>query len=155
MEAAYAAPGSPIERILRAGDAYRRFALEQPAQFLLLASPPDDPEAARSLTALVGEMNGKLERALRDGIASGEIRGDIDAAAMATALWGMFNGMLTLAVRNDAFKLDEATRDKVLATATLVLEAGLAATQRQPAPATSRRREAARGRVPPAKRKRS
>jgi AcrR family transcriptional regulator len=155
MEAAYAAPGSPIERILRAGDAYRRFALEQPAQFLLLASPPDDPEAAKSLTALVAEMNGKLERALRDGIASGEIRGDIDAAAMATALWGMFNGMLTLAVRNDAFKLDEATRDKVLATATLVLEAGLAATQRQPAPATTRRREAAQGRLSREKRKRS
>jgi hypothetical protein len=56
---------------------------------------------------------------------------------------------------NDALKLDEATRDKVLATATLVLEAGLAATQRQPATATRRRRKAAQGMLSREKRKRS
>jgi len=67
----------------------------------------------------------------------------------------MFNGMLTLAVRNDAFKLGEATRDKVLASATLVLAAGLAATQRQPATATSRSRKAAQGMLSREKRKRS
>jgi AcrR family transcriptional regulator len=127
MDAAYAAPGSPLERIRRAGAAYQRFALEQPIQFLLLASPPEDLETARTLMALVAEQNGKLEQALREGIACGEVRADIDPAAMATALWGMFNGVLTLAVRNDGFKLKDSAWEKVFASATLVLQAGLAA----------------------------
>lgn len=132
MDAAYAAPGSPLERILRAGAAYKRFALEQPNQFLLLASPPDDLETAKTLIALVAEQNGKLEQALREGIASGEIRGGIDPAAMATALWGMFNGVLTLAVRNDGFKLEDSAWEKVFASAIIVLQAGLAGRQAQP-----------------------
>jgi AcrR family transcriptional regulator len=132
MDAAYAAAGSPLERILRAGAAYQRFALEQPIQFLLLASPPDDVEAAKTLMALVAEQNGKLEQALREGIASGDVRADIDPAAMATALWGMFNGVLTLAVRNDGFRLEDAAWQKVFASATLVLQDGLAGRQAQP-----------------------
>jgi AcrR family transcriptional regulator len=132
MDAAYAAPGSPLERILRAGTAYQRFALEQPIQFLLLASPPDDLETARTLMALVAEQNRKLEQALREGIACGEIRADIDPAAMATALWGMFNGVLTLAVRNDGFRLEDSAWEKVFASATHVLRAGLASRPAQP-----------------------
>lgn len=132
MDAAYAAPGSPLERIGRAAAAYQRFAQEQPIQFLLLASPPDDLETARTLMALVTEQNSKLEQALREGIACGEIRADTDPAAMATALWGMFNGVLSLAVRNDGFKLEDAAWEKVLASATLVLQAGLAGRQAQP-----------------------
>jgi AcrR family transcriptional regulator len=132
MDAAYAAPGSPLERLQRVGAAYQRFALEQPIQFLLLASPPDDSESANTLTTLVAEQNRKLEQALREGIACGEIRADIDPAAMATALWGMFNGVLTLGVRNDGFKLEGAAWEKVLASATLVLLAGLANRQAQP-----------------------
>jgi AcrR family transcriptional regulator len=127
MDAAYAAPGSPLERIRRVGAAYQRFALEQPIYFLLLASPPEDLETARTLMALVAEQNGKLEQALRQGIACGEVRADIDPPAMATALWGMFNGVLTLAVRNDGFKLKGSAWERVLAAATLVLQAGLAA----------------------------
>lgn len=126
MDAAYATSGSPLERIRRVGAAYHRFALEQPIQFLLLASPPDDLETAKPLVALVAEQNAKLEQALREGIACGEVRPDIDPTAMSIALWGMFNGVLTLGVRNDGFKLSEAAWEKVLASATLVLLTGLA-----------------------------
>jgi len=132
MDAAYATPGSPLERIRRVGAAYQRFALEQPIQFLLLAAPPGDAETAKPLVALVAEQNAKLEHALREGIACGEVRPDIDAAAMSIALWGMFNGVLTLGVRNDGFKLSEAAWEKVLASATDVLLAGLAAGPAQP-----------------------
>ncbi len=132
MDAAYATPGSPLERIQRVGAAYRRFAIEQPIQFLLLASPPDDLETAKPLIALVAEQNTKLEQALREGIACGEVRADIDPAAMATALWGMFNGVLTLGVRNDGFRLKDAAWEKVLASATSVILEGLADRQTQP-----------------------
>jgi AcrR family transcriptional regulator len=132
MDAAYATPGSPLERIRRVGAAYYRFAREQPIQFLLLAAPPDDLETAKPLVALVAEQNAKLEQALREGIACGEVRPDIDPAAMAIALWGMFNGVLTLGVRNDGFKLKDAAWEKVLASATLVLLTGLTDRKAQP-----------------------
>ena len=131
MDAAYAMPGSPLERIRLVGAAYRRFALEQPIQFLLLASPPDDFETAKPLIALVAEQNTKLEQLLREGITCGEVRADIDPPAMATALWGMFNGVLTLGVRNDGFKLKDAAWEKVLASATFVILDGLADKQAQ------------------------
>jgi AcrR family transcriptional regulator len=132
MDAAYAAPGAPLERILRVGAAYQRLALEQPIQFLLLASPPDHLETAKTLTALVAAQNRKLEQVLREGIACGELRADIDPGAMATTLWGMFNGVLTLGVRNDGFKLENSAWEKALASTTLVLIAGLARRQAQP-----------------------
>ncbi|KQV61564.1 MULTISPECIES: TetR/AcrR family transcriptional regulator [unclassified Duganella] len=131
MDAAYAMPGSPLERIRLVGAAYRQFALEQPIQFLLLASPPDDFETAKPLIALVAEQNTKLEQLLREGITCGEVRADIDPPAMATALWGMFNGVLTLGVRNDGFKLKDAAWEKVLASATFVILDGLADKQAQ------------------------
>ena len=76
--------------------------------------------------------NPTLEQALREGIACGEVRADIDPAAMATALWGMFNGVLTLGVRNDGFRLKDAAWEKVLASATSVILEGLADRQTQP-----------------------
>ncbi len=101
-------------RKLRVSAAYQRFALEQAIQFPLLALPPGDLNTAWPLTALVSEQNRKLEQALREGMACGEVRADIAPAAMATALWGMFNGVLTLGVRNDGFKLEGAAREKAL-----------------------------------------
>jgi hypothetical protein len=44
----------------------------------------------------------------------------------------MFNGVLTLAVRNDGFKLEDSAWEKVFASATLVLQAGLAGRHARP-----------------------
>ena len=88
MDAAYAAPGSPIERILRAAEAYTRFAVERPDQFRLLASPPNEPDAFARVAGLVEEQNSKLAEALADGIADGSINPNLDPVLAATCPLG-------------------------------------------------------------------
>jgi len=94
-DAAYAAPGSPIERIEAAAAAYARFATENPHQFRLLADPPAEPGVRQRIHALVTEQNAKLAAALRDGAADGSIRPSLLPDQAATALWAMMNGLLT------------------------------------------------------------
>ena len=54
------------------------------------------------LSSLVtDEQNGKLAAALRDGIAAGTVRPDLDVEATATVLWAAMNGVLSLSWRTD------------------------------------------------------
>lgn len=104
MDAAYGSAGTPVERIERAARAYFRFAVDNPAEFALLASPPDDAKLRHRIADFVGEQNAKLAAALADGIADESIRSALPPAHAATALWSMMNGLLlhTLSFPDDA-----------------------------------------------------
>jgi AcrR family transcriptional regulator len=125
MDAAYAAPGTPQERILAAAAAYARFAAERPHQFRLLADPPNEPEALERVADLVDEQNAKLAAALRDGIAEGSITSALHPDRTATALWAMMNGLLSLGWRADRLRADAAELRDLLDTAITVLMEGL------------------------------
>lgn len=108
MDEAYASPGTPEERVLAAATAYAQFAVERPNQFRLLSAPPDLPEALTRIADLTDEQNGKLATLIRDGIAEGAVRADIDPDQTATLLWAAVNGVLSLSWRADRHRTDGA-----------------------------------------------
>jgi len=129
MDAAYAAGGSPQERILQAAAAYARFAAERPHQFRLLADPPEEPEALERVADLVEAQNAKLAAALREGIAEGGINPAFDPDLTATALWAMMNGLLSLAWRADRLRADPERLSALLDTAITAVTGGLNTSQ--------------------------
>jgi AcrR family transcriptional regulator len=122
MDQAYATPGTPLQRIQRASTAYARFATERPEQFRLIADPPNEPEALEQIADLIAEQNSKLAGALRDGIADGSIRPDIDPDLTARTLWATSNAVLALAWRNDRLRTDP---DAVLPLLAAIVTDGL------------------------------
>ncbi|NMO04675.1 TetR/AcrR family transcriptional regulator [Gordonia sp. TBRC 11910] len=106
MDAAYARPGTVEQRVLAAAMAYAQFATERPNQFRLLSAPPDLPEALNRIADLTAEQNGKLADVLRDGIADGTIRADVDPDVTATLLWAAVDGILNLTWRVDRHRTD-------------------------------------------------
>ena len=125
MDAAYAAPGPPVDRIRRAAEAYTRFAVERPDQFRLLASPPNEPDAFARVAGLVEEQNTKLAGALADGIADGSINPNLDPVLAATALWAAMNGILALSWRPDRQSRDDRGLDELIATWIAITTQGL------------------------------
>lgn len=123
MDAALARPGTPLERIQWAAAAYAQFAIERPGEFRLLADPPNEPDAVEPIAATLQHQNDKIAAALRDGIASGCIRTDLDPDLTATTLWATCNGVLALAWRNDRLRADPTTLLPLLAA---IIEDGLA-----------------------------
>lgn len=132
MDAAYAAPGSPIERVRRAGDAYARFAAQRPHQFRILVHPPNEPEALARVVELTREQNAKLAQALRDGVADGSFRADLDPELTADALWAALDGLLALAWRADDLRADADRLAQLRRAFNLILQQGLAANARRP-----------------------
>ncbi len=127
MDAAYAEPGTPLERVRRAGDAYARFAAQRPHQFRILVRPPNEPEAMERVVELTREQNAKLAQAIRDGIADGTFRGDLDPELAADALWASLDGLLALAWRGDALRADPDQLSRLRRTFNLIVQQGLAA----------------------------
>lgn len=125
MDAAYSAPGTPVDRILRAAKAYVRFAAERPHQFRLLVDPPSEPVALTRIADLVAEQNNKLAAALADGIADGSINPHLDPASAATALWAAMNGILALNWRADRLRSDDTQTHELVDTMITVITEGL------------------------------
>ncbi|WP_278265771.1 TetR/AcrR family transcriptional regulator [Nocardia sp. AG03] len=125
MDAAYSAEGSVEERLLRAAAEYVRFARERPHEFRILANPPDEPQALERIVALTREQNGKLANILRDGIAVGTGRPDLDPDRVATALWASLNGLLALTWRTDSLRVDDTDMDTLVATFVATVSDGL------------------------------
>jgi AcrR family transcriptional regulator len=125
MDAAYAAAGPPLDRILRAAEAYTRFAVERPDQFRLLATPPDQPDAFARVAGLVEEQNAKLAEALADGIADGSINPNLDPDLAATTLWAAMNGILTLNWQPDRQPHDDTRISDLIATWIAIATQGL------------------------------
>ncbi|MCY1410483.1 hypothetical protein D9M71_258530 [compost metagenome] len=107
MDAAYAAAGTPMERLWIVAQGYFRFACERPNEFRLLADPPNEPEAVARMSDLIRHQNSKMEAALRDGIADGTIDPTIDPCLAATSLWAAANGILSLSWRADATPISQ------------------------------------------------
>ncbi|MGY9070100.1 TetR/AcrR family transcriptional regulator [Streptomyces sp. CAS3] len=129
MNAAFATPGTPLERVLAAAAAYARFAVERPHQFRLLADPPDEPAALGHIADLVEEQNAKLAAALAEGIADGSVHPDIGPHTTATALWAACNGLLSLTWRPDRLRPDPARLRSLITTAQNFAPRGLLHTE--------------------------
>ncbi|MGK8509662.1 TetR/AcrR family transcriptional regulator [Nocardia asiatica] len=125
MDAAYAAPGRPVDRILRVAEAYTRFAIERPHQFRLLIDPPNEPDALIRVADLVAEQNSKLAAALAEGAADGSINAHTDPYTAATALWAAMNGILALSWRADRLRSDETQVRELVTTMLTMVTDGL------------------------------
>ncbi|MDT3439280.1 TetR/AcrR family transcriptional regulator [Pseudofrankia sp. BMG5.37] len=125
MDAAYEAEGTVEERLLRAAAAYVRFARERPHEFRILVDPPDEPETLDRIASLIEEQNAKLTDVLRDGIATGTSRPDLDPDRVSTVLWATMNGLLALAWRADKLRPDADELDALLATYVETIADGL------------------------------
>ncbi|WP_433762344.1 TetR/AcrR family transcriptional regulator [Nocardia sp. CA-135398] len=125
MDAAYAAPGSPKDRILRAAEAYARFAAERPHQFRLLIDPPNEPRALARVADLIEEQNTKLASALADGITDGTITADLDPVVTSTTLWAAMNGVLALNWRADRLRAEGDHMRLLITTVINILDRGL------------------------------
>jgi len=98
LEAAAAGSGTVVERLRRCGEAYIRFGLDQPGQYMTLFGTdiPDtvDPEVAaddpgrRCLGVVVG--------LIEEGLATGELRVDLHPLAAAVAVWAADHGAVNL-----------------------------------------------------------
>lgn len=125
MDEAYAAPGTPEQRLLLAAEAYARFARERPHEFRILAEPPDEPTAMDRIVELTQTQNAKLASAISDGIATGDIRPDLDPDDLAAVFLATVNGLLSLAWRPGALGVTDEELDRLLATYVSTVADGL------------------------------
>ena len=125
MDAAYEATGTPEDRMLLAAAAYARFARERPHEFRLLVEPPDEPEALARIAELTREQNAKLADAIRDAVAAGIAREELDPDDLATMFWGTLNGLLALAWRPGALRVSTEELDRLLAIYNAIVADGL------------------------------
>lgn len=114
VDAAYAMPGTPEERIRAAFNAYVRFATEKPHQFRIVTNPPDDPEVITQVDDLISAHMTNLANALREAIAAGAITLDLDPDVAATALWAMCSGILSLGWRPTGRPVTTDRLDQIL-----------------------------------------
>jgi AcrR family transcriptional regulator len=106
MEPAFASDGTPLDRIAAAAHAYASFAQDQPHQFHLLNTPPDEPEALERIADKIDEQVGQLADILAAGVADGTFISTLEPATAATALWAMMEGVLALGWRRDRKVID-------------------------------------------------
>lgn len=125
MDAAYAAVGTPEERLFLAAATYARFARERPHEFRILVEPAEEPEAVARIAELTREQNGKLAGAIRAAIEIGIARPDLDPDDLATMFWATLNGLLALAWRPGALRADNETLDRLITTYIATVADGL------------------------------
>lgn len=125
MDPAYAADGTVEERIMLAANAYARFARERPHEFRILVEPPNEPEAVARIAELTRAQNARLTAVLREGMATGLVRADLDPDDVTTALWATLNGLLALAWRPGGLQESPETIDRLLAAYTTTMSDGL------------------------------
>ncbi len=138
-DTALAEAATPRERLIALGDAYLRFALDQPRAFRLLAFPyaeiqgKDDAAAARQariearanflITRLTGIVQGVIDAGRRH---------DIDAGRAARFMWGAWNGVIALHLFHDRLRLSDAEIAAVITEGRRILIAGFDAILGQP-----------------------
>lgn len=125
MDAAYTSEGTAEERIRRAAIAYARFGRERPHEFRILVEPPDEPEAVAGIVELTAEQNGKLVEAVREAIATGEARPDLDPDDLAKVLSATLNGLVALAWRPGALRESPEDLERLMAIYMAVVADGL------------------------------
>ncbi len=95
LETAYAGPGTVVERAHAKGDAYVRFALEEPATYRLmfdLSQPNEEqyPDLVRAMTRARATMTSHVRDLVAEGIISG------DPELIGHVFWAMLHGAVTL-----------------------------------------------------------
>ncbi|MEU4604862.1 TetR/AcrR family transcriptional regulator [Kribbella sp. NPDC023972] len=130
MDRAYTADRSPVEQLYAAAEQYLDFYLDHPDYFRMLAFPgqPGQYQAGQELSErlvrAVDDQNRRLVEALRQGIASGDLRA-VDPEEVATILWAAWNGVISLGWRPDSLRRDASELRALLATATEIVANGL------------------------------
>jgi AcrR family transcriptional regulator len=92
------------QQIRAVGDAYVRFAQEEPTYFDLVAQfesrsadPDDAPPRVRQCLGESDRVMTAMTKAIRQGIDDGSIRSDLDPTQTAITLWGCTHGLIQLA----------------------------------------------------------
>lgn len=108
LRAAYdAAPGTSLDQMYASGVAYVRFALDQPALFLLMFRPelrratPDDAEGANATSRPLDTAAATAFAILVDGIRAAQSAGLIvedDPYILALSAWSLVHGLAILAI---------------------------------------------------------
>lgn len=125
----------PLERVLAAGQAYMRFALEHPEYFRMVAlrvlDPQSDPQADPSMAdvearvaARVEALVSVVERDLAEAVADGTVRAVPTEDAM-RFLWGAWNGVTALGFRPDRLRLNPDEVRRALTLGQSLMESAL------------------------------
>ncbi|QYG91749.1 TetR/AcrR family transcriptional regulator [Iamia sp. SCSIO 61187] len=125
VDAAYALPVPPVERIRAAMAAYVRFATDKPHQFRTVTNPPDDPEVLAQVDDLIASHMTNLATALREAIATGTISPDFEPDVAAPALWAMASGVLSLDMRATGHPFSGDHRARMLDFFETLVERGM------------------------------
>ncbi len=116
----------PIDDLRRCGQAYRRFARENPTYYSLMfdqAVPdfvPSDHAMERALAALGGVAE-RVQRAIDD-----DLIGGADAFTIAVAFWACDHGLSSLEAKTQAFGQRVFDWDRIAGVAIEAMLAGLA-----------------------------
>ncbi|RVW09811.1 TetR/AcrR family transcriptional regulator [Prescottella agglutinans] len=121
----------PLDRVLAAGHAYMRFALEYPEHFQMVALRVLDPQADPALVeiedrvaARVEALVGIVEQDLIEAMADGSVR-EVPPREVMRFLWGAWNGVTALSFRPDRLRLTPDEVQRTLEVGQGILESAL------------------------------
>lgn len=121
----------PLARVMAAGQAYMRFALEHPEYFRMVAlrvlATPTDPAMTAiesRMAARVEALVSTVERDLAEAVADGTVRAIPTKDAM-RFLWGSWNGVTALGFRPDRLRLTPDEVRRALGLGQSLMEAAL------------------------------
>lgn len=122
---------SPIQRVFNAGEAYVRFAVENPVLFRLISMQVGQPDANPELEAarqrITERVEGRLVAIGMDlaaAMASGEIR-TIPIEQSVKFLWATWSAVIGLTLRTDRLRITHEELEATLAVARDTLARGL------------------------------
>jgi AcrR family transcriptional regulator len=98
LEDAASGSGTVVERMRRCGEAYLRFGLDQPGQYMTLFGT-DIPDTVAPDVAADDPGRRCLEvvvRLIEEGVAAGELRSNLPPLATAVAVWAAAHGAVNL-----------------------------------------------------------
>ena len=109
-----------VERIRAMGRAYHRFGLEHPQQYALMFNVRAEETPRHEALVREAETLMLLRRVVEEGIATGEVRADLDPMVTTNALWAQIHGVTALTVSR---LLAETTHGDEAAVVEAVLDA--------------------------------
>lgn len=122
---------SPLQRVFNAGDAYVRFALEQPVQFRLISMQAGQPGASPELEAARQRITERVEQrlvAIGADLAEAMAIGELDPIPVEPAvkfLWASWSAVIGLTLRTDRLRVGPDELEAMLGFARNVLARGL------------------------------
>ncbi|MDO9353724.1 MAG: TetR/AcrR family transcriptional regulator [Solirubrobacteraceae bacterium] len=122
---------SPLERVFNAGEAYVRFAMEQPIQFRLISMQVNQQNSSPELEAARQRITERVEgrlTAIGLDLALAMEAGEIDHLPVETAvkfLWATWTAVISLTLRTDRLRISPEEMRATLQIASNVLSRGL------------------------------